>query len=144
MRYKLIMDLMDELAAGFAAALVHFELDPADIALRAYDLAEAMVAERMSRMGLTEPILDDGHYEGWAQLGAGPGEPAELSVDDEILAELDNLPPWWLDPPYNPRWDLEPRWSVEDLAARQPDEAAGPGLASVKPDVEEEKQRSLG
>jgi hypothetical protein len=139
------MDLMDELAASFAAALVHLDLDPADIALRAYDVAEAMVAERTSRLGLTEPSLDDGHYAGWVELAAAPGEPAELSAEDETLPEPEGFPPWWPDPQYSPRWDLEPRWSPEDIAAsRPPDAVEGPGLASVKPAVAAAQKRSSG
>jgi hypothetical protein len=45
--------------------------------------------------------------------------------------EDEDLDPRLQEPPYDPRWDLEPRWSLADRRALE--RAKLPGLASVKP-----------
>ncbi len=55
----------------------------------------------------------------------------------------DAIDPRWLEPPYDPRWDLEPRWSVADRRAVE--RAALPGLASGKPsDKPADSTRKVG
>jgi len=137
------MDLRDRFAAHFAAALVDAFTDAGQVARRAYDLAEAMLEERARR------------------FDAGEGEPAHASISvparpAPYLALLDepepmdpdpgvddDVDPRWLDPPYDPSWDLEARWSAEpspEAGASRP----GPGLARTQPEEEEaqKKERS--
>jgi hypothetical protein len=132
------MDLRDRFAVHFAAALVDALTNSADsgqIARRAYDLAEAMLVERARRIDAEEG-------------SAIALEPRRLL--DEPVLELDpgyddDLDPSWLEPPYDPSWDVETRWSAPegDGAPRQ-----GPGLARTTPEAatggkegEERKER---
>ena len=129
------MDLRDRFAAHFAAALVDALADPGQIAARAYDLAEAMLAERARRADHEEST-------------AIALEPRRASVPpifhhallDEPVLEPDpgyddDLDPSWLEPPYDPTWDLETRWGAE------PSRPPGPGLARTVPDAVEDEGR---
>ena len=60
-------------------------------------------------------------------------ELADALLDERALAL--ELEPRWLEPPYEPAWELEPRWSRADLARAAAKRASdrGPGLASARP-----------
>ena len=109
------MDLRDQLAMHFAAALVDAFPNPEEIARRAYDLAEAMLSERARRIDAEEAraIMMESRDE---SLGAPPPE----SLYDE------DMEPLWLEPAYDPSWDIDPRWSAEP---------ARPGLARTQPEI---------
>ena len=129
------MDLRDRFAAHFAAALVDAFTDADQIARRAYDLAEAMLGERARRVDAGE-----GSFHG-ALLDAP--EPL-IEPDPGYEGDLD---PSWLEPPYDPSWDMDTRWSADpspvEIAARP----SGPGLARTVPEEvgdEPRKERSAG
>ncbi len=52
-------------------------------------------------------------------------------MHDDASAE-DDLNPRWLDPPHDPRWELEPRWNPQDREQLARRKAEGPGLASAR------------
>ncbi len=79
-RYARDMDLRDRFAAHFAAALVDALADPAQIASRAYDLAEAMLRERDRR-------VDD--EEESAIAGEGASLRAAAPLDFESFSPFD-------------------------------------------------------
>jgi hypothetical protein len=120
------MDLRDRFAAHFAAALVDAFADPGQVARRAYDLAEAMLTERARRVDTDESRA----------IAQEPPRfhPALLDEPEPILdpdpGYDDDLDPSWLEPPYDPSWDLETRWTADAAASRPP----GPGLARTQPD----------
>jgi hypothetical protein len=130
------MDLRDRFAAHFASALVGAFADAGQIARRAYDLAEAMMVERARRVDDEEgsAIVFE------ARRASVPAPPpfyhAALLDEPEPMLEPDpgyddDLNPAWLDPPYDPSWDLETRWTSEPrpgLARTQPDAAEDDGL----------------
>src|SRR5689334_3123400 len=120
-RYTCFMDLRDRFAAQFAAALVDAFADTGVIAKRAYDLAEAMLAERARRIDAEERRA--------IETESAPGSL------DAFLDQLEPETPSWLAEPYDPSWDIEPRWSAEgsqDTSARP----SGPGLSrTVPPEV---------
>jgi hypothetical protein len=122
------MDLRDQFAAHFAAALVDAFADAGQVARRAYDLAEAMMVERGRRIdgeGRSETLL--------------PPVPRAL-LDEPVLEPDpgydDEVDPSWLEPPYDPSWDLETRWNA-DPSPRVP----GPGLARTTPEQAEGDER---
>jgi hypothetical protein len=130
------MDLRDRFAAHFAAALVDAFADPGQVARRAYDLAEAMLNERARRV--------DGE-----EARAIAQEPLPASIpplfhralldEPEPMLEPDpgyddDLDPSWLEPPYDPSWDIETRWDAE------PSRPAGPGLARTQPESGESEE----
>lgn len=99
------LELRDELAAHVAAGLATSSMSPRDIAIRAYAIADAMLRER-----------------GYDTAGdAELYEPLPEAVDPRIA-----------DVPYEPSWELEPRWSPDDAARRDARIAAGPGLAHTR------------
>jgi hypothetical protein len=133
------MDLRDRLAARFAASLVATVADPAELARRAYDLAEAMLAERARRIDADEgraialeprrPSLAPPALDPHGRLLDEP-EPMfepEPRYDEEIDTS-------WIEQPYDPSWDLEARWIAEP-ASRPP----GPGIARTRPDEAEDE-----
>lgn len=107
------MDLRDQLAMHFAAALVDAFQNPEEVARRAYDLAAAMLAERARRIDAEEAraIQLEPRLESWPE------------VDEELDSR-------WLEPPYDPSWDLDPRWSEEP--SRPDAEQERPGLARTQ------------
>jgi len=141
------MDLRDRFAVHFAAALVDVFPDADEIARRAYDLADALLAERARRIdadearaALPEPRAPS--------IVAPPYHGALL---DEPTPVLEPDPGWdeepdpsWLEPPYDPSWDLDVRWSGEASASASPSRPPGPGLARTQPeeDEAERKERS--
>lgn len=143
------MQSRDELALGFALAIARPREEPAEVARRAYDLAEALLAEGARRSDADEAAAVAAEAEaeltprdahalaaGAALLDEPPpwleedwplGEP-----DEALLAEADDA--HFLELAYDPSWDLEPRWSSEtgapsDAASARP---AGPGLARTR------------
>jgi hypothetical protein len=132
------MDLRDRFAAHFAAALVDAFADPADVARRAYDLAEAMLLERARRAPGDEvdALLAQLPLAYHGALLDEPEPLPESSYDDE-------LDPRWLDPPYDPAWDLEARWSADEVPLPPVLEGGSrPGLARTRPEEEEEERRA--
>jgi hypothetical protein len=118
------MDLRDQLAMRFAAALVDAFQDPEDIARRAYNLAEAMLSERARRLDAEEALA----------IQLEPRLDPMPRVDEE-------LEPRWLEAPYDPSWDLDPRWGEEP--PRTDAEQERPGLARTQANEEAlRKERS--
>jgi hypothetical protein len=117
------MDLRDKFAVHIAAALAGALSDPAQIARRSYDFADALVAERARRIDADEAqALAD-------ILPFGALEP-EFNPDE--------LDPEWLERRYDPTWDIELHSAVEpapDTARAQgPEtEVVRPGLARTQP-----------
>jgi hypothetical protein len=113
------LELRDELATRIAASLAASTLSPRQIAIRAYATADALLAERV----LPTDLAVAGDEAMAEELELGPqGEEATSLVAD---------------PPHDPRWELEPRWSPADRALRDRRvvrfEAAGPGLVATRP-----------
>lgn len=123
------MDLRDKFAVHFAAALAGALSDPAQIARRSYDFAEALLAERARRIDADEARAI-----------------AEALPFGAIDAEFnpDELDPEWLEHRYDPSWDIDPRWSAEAAPAEPASdptpaqqetttEVVRPGLARTQP-----------
>jgi hypothetical protein len=142
------MDLRDHFAVHIAAALVDAFRDPEHIARHAYDLADAMIAERARRIDAAEgraiamePELD-------AQ-SAPPFEhhTALLDRPEPILESDEELDPSWLEPPYDPTWDADLRREEtphrSDAAPAVGEHQTRPGLSRTQPEViEVPKERS--
>ncbi len=134
------MELRDRFAAHFAAALVDAFTDASQIARRAYDLAEAMMLERAHRIDAEEESAIAAE-----PLHASPLYHHALLDEPEPMIEPDpgyddDLDPSWLEPPYDPSWDLETRWTADPAPQ-------GPGLARTVPEpagAEVHKERSTG
>jgi len=145
------MDLRDRFAAHFAAALVDALAVPGDIARRAYDLAEAMMEEREHRISMeSDPFederaaIEDEPYLASLPPPAPPLHHPALLDEPEPPYDMDadyddELDPRWLEPPYDPSWDLETRWSGEPPSSRPASQ--GPGLARTRPEAEEEPRK---
>jgi hypothetical protein len=162
------MDLRDRFAACFAAALVDAFADEGQVAQRAYDLAEAMLAERARRMDADEeralaqeprrgsipPVLHPIHPAFHSAFHSALLDEPEPMIEPDPGHEED-VDPAWLEPPYDPSWDLETRWggdpSSEAIAARSaghdggpskgPPNPSGPGLVRTQPQEAEEAPR---
>jgi hypothetical protein len=139
------MDLRDFFAAHLAAALAHRVDRPAAIAARAYELADALLVERArglvsygqpiseedveSFFAEQAPVLSDySASEAFYRPEGLLDEPAPIEESDE---ELDAA---YLEPSYDPRWEVEPRWE-------EPPRSERPGLARTTPVVPEAKKR---
>jgi hypothetical protein len=152
-------DLRDYFAAQFASALAREQRYSLEfISGRAYELADAMVAERERRAEaelLVARDLDvdrdqwdvpgdevtwEGHREQVGALLDAPMMPED--ADSAVEAELDRQPsldPRWLEPVYDPSWDAD-RFAVRpsDLAG-----AERPGLSRTRgPAAAPAEQRS--
>jgi hypothetical protein len=120
------MDLRDQFAAQCAAALAGVFSDAAQVARRAYDMADALLAERARRVEADEAraIADE----------------AALIVYDALF-DPDAVDPDLLEPPYDPTWDLDDAHAMSDVAR-------GPGLVRARSAsdemVEASAQRSAG
>lgn len=136
------MDLRDKFAVHIAASLAGALSDPALIARRSYEFAEALLAERARRIDADEAraIAD--------VLPFGAIEP-ELNPDE--------LDPEWIEERYNPTWDVEPRWTAEQTTdtAKAPTvekesteseagEVPKPGLARTQPGEVEVQRAGTG
>jgi hypothetical protein len=133
------MDLRDRFAARFAASLVPTGADPAELARRAYDLAEAMLAERARRID-----ADEGRaiaLEPRRGSLAPPGQEGLLDEPEPMFEPEEPPDPSWLEQPYDPSWDLETRWSAEAPATPGSVHPPGPGLARAVPDEEEDRRK---
>ncbi len=117
-------DFRDTLATKIAATLAHSEMPPATIARRAYAVADAMLLERAEPCWLDSHIFEDRFVPDDASVG---------------LDDRDTVPPH-----DDPRWELSPRWSPEDLTALQA-RRAGPGLAKPWPaKADDDRSRHTG
>jgi len=145
------MDLRDRFAAHFAAALVDALSVPADIARHAYDLAEAMMVERARRAFAEDEraaIEEEPHLASLPPAAPPLYHPALLD-EPEPPYELDagygddELDPRWLEPPYDPSWDIETRWNGDEAPEAEPSSppVQGPGLARTRPEPEEEQRK---
>ncbi len=107
------MDLRDKFAVHIASALAGALSDPAQIARRSYDFADALVAERARRVDADEAqaIADAFPF--------GAIEP-EFNPDE--------LDPEWLERQYDPTWDVETLLAAEAIA----DEATTAEAAPVE------------
>lgn len=133
------MDLRDRFAAHVAAALAATLADPGELARRAYDVAEAMIAERARRIDADEARAISGDV---ARSWRPPAEPSfHGALLDEPIGYDEELDPSWDEPPYDPSWDVEERWSAE-APAQASSRPPGPGLARTGPGEEERKERS--
>lgn len=103
------MDLRDKFAVHIAASLAGALTDPAQIARRSYDFAEALLAERARR-------IDAEEARAMAEALPFGALDAELNPDE--------LDPEWSEDQYDPTWDLEPRWTADSA----PDTARGQTL----------------
>jgi hypothetical protein len=115
------MDLRDKFAVHIAAALAGAFSDPAQIARRSYDFAEALVAERTRRIDADE-------------LRAIAEALPFGAIDSEF--NPDELDPEWLEQRHDPTWDIEPRWTAEPApveAAPDTTRAQGPATEVVRP-----------
>ena len=129
------MDLRDRFAAHFAAALAHAFADAGEIARRAYDLAEAMLSERELRIDAEERSAIE------MEPNAEPLDAFLERLDPEAFGD-EELSPSWLDPPYDPSWDLDPKWSAEPPPAAS-SRPPGPGLTRTQPEEgDDRKERS--
>ena len=146
------MDLRDRFAAHFAATLVDAFADDDQIARRAYDLAEAMLAERARRIDADEegaivfeprrasvaaPSLAAVASELTEHHGALLDEPAPM-FEPDLVRDDEYLDPSLLEPPYDPSWDLDAHLIVSP--GGDSSRPSGPGLARTQPDQDEAHQ----
>ena len=136
-------DLRDYFAIQFATALTREQRYSLEfIAGRAYDLAEAMIAERERRVEEELTAARDEEQSG--AFGPLLDQPvAPWDADSASEAEGDRQPsldPRWLEPAYDPAWDLEKfrvrREDAEPSSAR-------PGLARTRTDEAGEKKKAV-
>jgi len=152
-------DLRDYFAAQLAAVLARDRVDSRQIAADAYDLAEALVDERVRRDRLRRawsdeaPVIDT-DLEAWlvaqeTKVGL-LDEPTPLSeaVEDDWDSEDDGaaraddepIPASWADRELAPRWEQEERWGPSDPSA----DGSRPGLASTRPEAQPQKKERHG
>jgi len=147
-------DLRDYFAAQLSASFARDRVDFRRIAADAYDLAEALVDERVRRDRLRRawsdeaPVIDT-DLEAWLMAQEIPGglldEPAPLTelVDDDWEEEdaVDEpIPASWVDRELAPRWERDERWGPND----PPAESVRPGLASTRPGAQPQKKQRHG
>jgi hypothetical protein len=143
------MDLRDRFAAHFAGALVDAFADAENVARRAYDLADAMLAERARRVdadhegailleprraSIAAPPVAPPASERPAYHGALLDQPEPMFEPDPGYDD-EELDPSLLEPPYDPSWDLDARLV-------SPSRPPGPGLARTQPEEEGRKERT--
>jgi hypothetical protein len=134
------VDLRDYFAIRFAAQLAG-GLYPADyIVSRAYDLADAMLAERARRLELDErsALRDEPPVSAAAWPAAyrpalldelPPPSEGDSAYEIYAAAEREGLDPRWLEPEGDATWELEPKWN----GTGEPE--ARPGLARTQPEA---------
>jgi len=135
-------DLRDYFAIHFATALTREQRYSLEfIAGRSYDLAEAMIAER-ERRALDELVAARDEDTQAGVLGALLDEPvAPWDADSANEAREDRQPsldPRWLEPAYDPAWDLEKFRLHSDDAEPV---SARPGLARTRRDEADDKKK---
>lgn len=143
------LSLRDLFAAHVAASLAT-RVDTADaIAVKSYDLADAMLRERARRVraeaadAQLAALVDDADDEpSWLDFELG-ARGALLLDEPAPMSERDDEPdPRWLeredrDPnSYDPRWDAEP--------VVVPPASARPGLARTAPAAEPQRKEKTG
>ena len=125
------MDLRDQLAIRFAAALAGLGHDAAEIARRAYDLADALLAERERRIDADEAEAIAGEPRR-GSLWPPAVHPALLDepvpMDESEWDHEEEIELRARDMEYDPSWDLEPRWAAPGSSPR-------PGLARTQPEA---------
>lgn len=132
------MDLRDRFAAHVAAALAPVVADPGELARRAYDVAEAMLSERARRIDAEEEAAIARR----ASIPPAPASHHGALLDEPMPGYDEEMDPSWMEPPYDPSWDLEARWAAEEGASSR---SPGPGLARTQPDDtnhDDRKERS--
>jgi hypothetical protein len=132
------VDLRDYFAIRFAAQLAG-GLYPADhIVKRAYDLADAMLAERARRLDRDERAAVQEEPPLSAEFSAyrpalldelPPPSEGESAYEIYAAAEAEGLDPRWLEPEGDPAWEAEPKWAPD------PRPEVRPGLARTQPEV---------
>jgi hypothetical protein len=135
--------LRDHFAGLFASALSARIERPDDLAKKAYDLADAMLRERMRRglgdldgEGAWEPeelyrvVTDEEEA-----FHARPSEPAPWALLDEPAPMSEELDPRWEDLRNDPAYEAEPKWGPSISAVRR--ESDRPGLARTVPSNEQ-------
>lgn len=140
------MELRDYFAAHVAAALAQKMERPETIAARAYDLADALVRERVRRpleLGLESELPPEAFFDDDARFFQPDAiEPhfAEIGLLDEPapMSERDDEPSW-MERADRPEWEADAK-PVLDV---RPSER--PGLARTAPQIAaEEKLRKSG
>jgi hypothetical protein len=131
------MDLRDQFAAHFAAALTGSIADAAELSRRAYDLSEAMLVERARRLDAEEAAAIAGELRRSSRApvlyqAALLDEPGPVPEPEPGYYDADEDPSWM--EPYDPTWDLEARWAPEPLKAAS-SRPPGPGLARTLPEA---------
>ena len=136
-------DLRDYFAIHFATALTREQRYSLEfIAGRSYDLADAMLAERERRLDaeLATARDEDAHLASLGPLLDDAIPPWDADSATEALDDRQpSLDPRWLEPVYDPAWDLE-KFSVQ----REDSEPASarPGLARARTAEADEKKRT--
>ena len=146
------IDLRDHFAIQFAAALMRRQHSVQHIVSRAYDLADAMLAERSRRIdaeaaeamsyappaSVQEESWQDYSHRGLLDDPAPPDEAdsayeAYLAQSDPGDAEVD---PHWLELEMDPSWEVEPRWASEsEMAVVDPADFGDPLAAPLDPEA---------
>lgn len=131
------VDLRDYFAIRFASRLAGGLYSSDQIVARAYDLAEAMLAERARRIDRDErsaladpPAAADagspaGYHPALLDEVAPPSE-ADSAYELYAAAEAEGLDPRWLEGENDPSWEAEPKW--------EPRPDSRPGLARTQPE----------
>ena len=144
------IDLRDQFAIHFAAALMRRQHSVQYIVGRAYDLADAMLAERSRRLDAEtaevmayEPPLSM-EEELWPSHGRrlldDPPPPDETDSAyeaylDEIGSVEPEVDPHWLELEMDPSWEIEPRWAIEAGPEGAEPERADAGAEPLDPDA---------
>jgi hypothetical protein len=147
------IDLRDHFAIHFAAALMRRQHSVQYIVGRAYDLADAMLAERSRRIdaeaaeAMASELPRSIEEELWPTYShrrllddPPPPEDEDSAYEaylDEVGSGEPEVDPRWLELEMDPSWEIEPRWAVDQgphdaeqagADPLDPDEQAAPGV----------------